>query len=49
MKCQNSGGGDNPLFPPPPPPWICHCAHYENYLQTKAKRGEYTITIKKIY
>ena len=38
-------GGDIPLFLPP---WIRHCAHYENYLQTNAKRGEYTITIKKI-
>ena len=36
-------GGISPI-----PPWIRYCAHYENYLQTKAKRGEYTITIKKI-
>ena len=41
MEGQNSGGGISPY----PPPWIRHCAHYEDYLQMKAKRGEYTITI----
>ena len=37
--------GISPYSPPPG----SAIAHHENYLQTKAKMGEYTITIKKIY